>query len=452
MHSIQWDAYQAWRSGAKQILFVGGRRLGKTEHGSHRFLTGAHEARLAGREELRYLIAPTYKLCRPAWRKIHRLAPPGWITKSYGSVYRPEAIRFGPKSTIEFHTADNPRLVVGEGLADAWVEEGGMVPDAMVDESLLPMLIDHDAPVLYTGTPKGKNWFYHRYLRGLDPLDKSVLLFGGTTYQNPFLTMAAIERLIHEILQKEGGHLLIRQEIFAQFIEAVGKVFAAVNWQRIMGGQISPPIVGREYLAGVDTARKHDFTVVVIIDAMIGQVVAVDRFNKIPYGGPNGQEQRIARLVNAYGARAAIDATGQGGDRIFEELEKLISVCEPVNFSASKVPLVQNLIFEAEGARIRIPKACSQLVLEMKAFDYEVGRTGRIKYAAPSGWHDDCVCALALACWGRRGYHSAEVESIPPGGGYGLGAQIAPPVALSTFQRQSPDVDFADVDPRNFRS
>ncbi len=34
--------------------------------------------------------------------------------------------------------------------------------------------------------------------------------------------------------------------------------------------------------------------------------------------------------------------------------------------------------------------------LELENFEYEYSRTG-VKYTAPEGMHDDCVCALALA-------------------------------------------------------
>ena len=36
----------------------------------------------------------------------------------------------------------------------------------------------------------------------------------------------------------------------------------------------------------------------------------------------------------------------------------------------------------------------------MKRYEYEIGPTGQISYAAPSGYHDDCVMALAFGVWG----------------------------------------------------
>lgn len=41
------------------------------------------------------------------------------------------------------------------------------------------------------------------------------------------------------------------------------------------------------------------------------------------------------------------------------------------------------------------------LTNEMKRYEYAIGPTGQISYGAPSGYHDDCVMALALANHGR---------------------------------------------------
>ena len=42
------------------------------------------------------------------------------------------------------------------------------------------------------------------------------------------------------------------------------------------------------------------------------------------------------------------------------------------------------------------------LTAEMKRYEYAAGPSGQVTYSAPSGYHDDCVMALALAVWGCR--------------------------------------------------
>ena len=53
------------------------------------------------------------------------------------------------------------------------------------------------------------------------------------------------------------------------------------------------------------------------------------------------------------------------------------------------------------------PTADLALTDELRRFEYALSPSGAITYAAPAGYHDDCVIALALANRGR----------FPPGGG-----------------------------------
>ena len=55
------------------------------------------------------------------------------------------------------------------------------------------------------------------------------------------------------------------------------------------------------------------------------------------------------------------------------------------------------------------------LAEELSNFEYEYTRTG-VRYTAPSGLHDDCVCALALAVQLRGDAAAMRVEA--DAGGY----------------------------------
>jgi len=56
------------------------------------------------------------------------------------------------------------------------------------------------------------------------------------------------------------------------------------------------------------------------------------------------------------------------------------------------------------------------LTAEMRRYEYEIGPTGQVSYAAPSGYHDDCVMALALAVWGCRTYGAEPGRMMRLGG------------------------------------
>ena len=68
--------------------------------------------------------------------------------------------------------------------------------------------------------------------------------------------------------------------------------------------------------------------------------------------------------------------------------------------------MLQNLMLLIEEGVLRIPKPgtiadpshdTTHLWRELEAYSYSITSTGRIRYEAPRGFHDDCVTALFLA-------------------------------------------------------
>jgi hypothetical protein len=55
---------------------------------------------------------------------------------------------------------------------------------------------------------------------------------------------------------------------------------------------------------------------------------------------------------------------------------------------------MEGLSVAIQQRRVHFPEG--PLLSELETFEYEYTRTG-VRYRAPDGLHDDCVCALALA-------------------------------------------------------
>lgn len=343
-------------------------------------LRKAHEDRLARRARIHWWIAPTYQLTRPIWRKMLRLAPKGWITGTHGTEGAPDFLEFGP-ARIEFKSGDHPGRLVAEGLGSAVIDECGIIQEGLWSESIMPALIDHAAPALLEGTPKGRNWFYRMYLRGLDPEDHEVASFGGPSWQNPFIERAEVERLAAEMPER-----LYKQEILAEFLSDEGAVFRGV---RSCVGALSAK---RTMAIGVDLAKHVDFTVLVGMD-QDKAVTFVDRFREISWPL---QKERIIDKARGTGARVLLDSTGVG-DPILDDLTKAGVNVEGFKFTnASKQQLVEGLAIGIEQRGVTLPDD-PVMLNELEAFEYEVGRTGVVRYNAPEGAHDDMVIALALA-------------------------------------------------------
>ena len=154
---------------------------------------------------------------------------------------------------------------------------------------------------------------------------------------------------------------------------------------------------------GIDVAKHTDFTCLVAIDNN-NSVIGFDRFNQLDWSVIS---QRIEYFCSRYRGKVVMDASGVG-DPVYENLASKGLVIEPVKFTnEKKTQMVQNLMLLIEEGVCSIPlpgssqdpsKDTGTLWSELEAYTYNITPTGRIRYEAPRGFHDDCVTALFLAC------------------------------------------------------
>jgi phage FluMu gp28-like protein len=138
---------------------------------------------------------------------------------------------------------------------------------------------------------------------------------------------------------------------------------------------------------GIDLAKYSDYTVIIGLDAEY-RVCYFDRFQK----DWAQTEQHIIRVVGQ--TPAAIDSTGVG-DPIVEKIQRHCPRSVGVKFtSVSKQQMMEQLTADVHAGLIKFPEGI--IADEMRNFEFEHTQTG-MRYSAPSGLHDDAVCALALA-------------------------------------------------------
>ncbi|ERG89535.1 MAG: Terminase-like family [halophilic archaeon J07HX5] len=147
------------------------------------------------------------------------------------------------------------------------------------------------------------------------------------------------------------------------------------------------------YFIGADFARVEGWTVIVVLDAE-GRIVAFKRLQQATW---TRIQQTVERFADTYTPNAiALDATRD--NKIVQDLEDGGYFVDPVRFSPSnKRTLVENLITDLEAGRITIPESANTLINEVEVYESRTSERGRVRYTAPSGFHDDCVDALALA-------------------------------------------------------
>jgi hypothetical protein len=198
-----------------------------------------------------------------------------------------------------------------------------------------------------------------------------------STYTNPF-----IDPLEVDDAKADLPALAFSQEYLAEFNDNIANPFGIAFIE-----QCSYPLSGEPAVCfGIDLAKSHDFTVIIGLDKN-GSVCHFQRFQK-PW---RETLQAIRELPNV---PVKIDSTGVG-DPIVEDFQRIRSNVVGFKFNqTSKQQIMEGLATAIQQRKITFPDGF--ITDELSNFEYEYTRTG-VKYTAPNGLHDDCVCALALA-------------------------------------------------------
>ncbi len=137
---------------------------------------------------------------------------------------------------------------------------------------------------------------------------------------------------------------------------------------------------------GIDLAKSTDYTVIIGLD-QFGATCYYDRFQK-------DWRQTTQSILALPPGPIRIDSTGVG-DPIAEEIQSKRGNVSGFKFtSITKQQIMEGLALSIQQKKVSFPDGL--IVTELEQFEFEYTRSG-VRYTAPPGLHDDCVCALALA-------------------------------------------------------
>lgn len=303
----------------------------------------------------------------------------------------------GTPTRIELKGADKEDTLVGVALKTLRMDEAALIKKNVWSQVLRPMLNDYQAPAYFYSTPRGKNWFYDLYMRGVKG-DNGWKSWRQPTSINKYIKAEEIEES-----KRDMSSLMFSQEYLADFLSDETGVFKKIRQCTV--GVYKEPVDGRFYVMGIDLAKTVDFTVLTVMDSVTREVVAWERFHDLSWGIQKFKIQQLAIKYN--NALCVIDSTGIG-DPIVDDLQMSgLSIwyeAERPGFkftNDSKNRLVNNLAICLEQRRITFPNE-PILIDELNSYEYTITDGGKITYSAPDGKHDDTVISLALACWGLR--------------------------------------------------
>jgi hypothetical protein len=290
-------------------------------------------------------------------------------------------------SIICLKGADNPDTLRGSGPYGVIFDEFATMKYAAW-ETVEPVIRANGGWAWFIGTPRGKNHLYDLYNRGKsgNPEWKSWLLKASTS------GIVKADQLAESRKTVTDAHY--NQEWECDFLEGEGSVFRGV--QEVMTAIPEQPDKSHLYVIGIDLAKVQDYTVLSVFDRTTNCQVYQDRFQTIEW--PYQKEKIRATAMHFNNALCIVDATGIG-DPIADDLLRSGVAVEPFKITEqSKKDLVEKLSIWIEQRRIKMLNL-TDTKFEFDNFGFQVGPTGRIRYGAPNGYHDDIVIATALAVW-----------------------------------------------------
>jgi len=348
-------------------------------------------------------IAPTYNVADRGIEAFRTIAD-GFI-QICGRA--PTRVEFsGPAGPVRiwFLSADNPDNIRGFGFQGIVIDEAAMISPDVWNYVLRPTIAQTLGWAVFVSTPKGHNWFYDLYTRGMDPGEEDYASFTFPSKASPFFPAKEWDEAKRTLPED-----VFRQEYMAEFMEDSAGVFRNVDACLITQTErTETDKYHRHVVIGCDVAKHTDWTVLIAMDTETGRCFAMERFNQLDWPI---QKERILGFAQKYRGRLILDATGVG-DPIYDDLKRVYADIEGFKLtSSSKTTLIQRLIVGVEQRRVSWPATSIQttvdggpweiLTAELKRYEYEITPSGGITYNAPSGYHDDCVMALALANHGR---------------------------------------------------
>ena len=296
-------------------------------------------------------------------------------------------VYFKNGSIIQLKGADDPDALRGPNPVGIVFDEFAKMKFATWGV-LEPILRANDGWAWFIGTPIGKNHLFKLYQQGQEDHKEwySMLLKASTS------GIIAKDQL--EESRKTMSQALYNQEWECEFLEGEGSVFRGVR--DIMDSEPKEPEDGHYYVIGVDLAKVTDFTVITVYDRHNNKQVYQDRFQTIEWPF---QKRRIKAISDHYNhALVVLDSTGLG-DPIADDLSRAGIAVESFKISEqSKKDIIEKLSIWIEQKRIHM-LPIEKTAFEFDNFSYEIGPTGKIRYGATEGFHDDVVISHALAVW-----------------------------------------------------
>jgi hypothetical protein len=284
-------------------------------------------------------------------------------------------------NTLWFKGADHPDSLYGDDVRAAVIDEATRIREEAWF-AVRSTLTATRGPVRIIGNVKGRlNWAY-RMARRAEAGAPNMHYAKITAYDAVAGGVLDADEI--EDARANLPDAVFRELYLAEPSDDGGNPFGLAAIRAC----VQPLSAAEPYVWGWDLAKSQDYTVGIALD----RAGVCCRFER--WQGP--WEMTIARIKALTGrTQALVDSTGVG-DPVLEALQRDGGDnFEGFKFtSGSKQQLVEGLAVAIQRQEVGFPDG--RIVRELESFEYVYTRTG-VRYSAPEGMFDDCVCALGLA-------------------------------------------------------
>jgi hypothetical protein len=376
-------------SGSKYIIIDCGRQFGKSLLAMNLLLKWT----LENDNSIGFWVSPIYSQAKKVFDELVKALKPSGLVKN---VNRTEVwIKFNNGSTIHFKSAEKPDNLRGYTLDFLVMDEAAFMRDAIWNEILRAATLVRGKRILFISTPKGKNYFYQLYNRGVSDEYPEYLSLKYTSYDTPFITKEEIDEAKQTLPDD-----IFKQELMAEFIDDGGEVFRNYSGSQIIS-KWQEPMESERYWAGIDLGRQNDFTVLTVVNNY-NQIVYIYRERRTNWANI---VDNIVAVLKKYNAKAIVEVNSIG-DVIYEQIYKEYRKIEPFHTTnMNKEEIINNLIVAINDSSLMLPtkELCEPLDTELRVFTFEYSTKSRkIRYFAPPGFHDDTIMSLAFALEAKR--------------------------------------------------
>lgn len=337
-------------------------------------------------------VAPIFGQANIAYKRMVAGAPSRLVRKTHEGT----RIDLTVGTSISFKSADNPDSLYGEDVWAVVMDEASRTKEEAF-HAVRSTLTATRGPFRGIGNVKGrKNWFYHLCRKAEQGAPRM-------SYHKIIAADAVAAGVLHED-EIEDARRTLPEQVFRELYLAEpsddgGNPFGLKHIEQCYG-----PMSSKDPAYwGWDLAKSTDWTVGVGLDDE-GVLCRFSRF-QAPWPETTDRILRETGLTTP----ALVDSTGVG-DPIVDSLQKSTINFEGFKFTApSKQKIMEGLAVTIQHHATRFPPSQSKpahdspawLACELEEFEYQYSKTG-VRYSAPDGYHDDTVCAFALADECRR--------------------------------------------------